>query len=148
MVLVAALGAPAAAAKRVPEKFAITAVADPKPVVIDDELTFTLQVEGVYEQFVEPTFAEFEVVERYSKPRNVLEDGQPHVVFDMQGVPLVDSRGLELLLQMHDAYKRLGGDLKLASVNPLCAEILKITGVGPHFEIYRDTGAAVGSFVR
>jgi anti-anti-sigma factor len=77
-----------------------------------------------------------------------VEDGQPHVVFDMQGVPLVDSRGLELLLEMHDQYKRLGGDLKLASVNSLCGEILKITGVGPHFEIYRDTGAAVGSFVR
>jgi anti-anti-sigma factor len=76
------------------------------------------------------------------------EEGQPHVVLDMQGVPLIDSRGLELLLEMFDEYKQMGGALKLASVNQLCAEILKITGVGPHFEIYRDTGVAVGSFVR
>jgi anti-anti-sigma factor len=77
-----------------------------------------------------------------------IEEGQPHVVLDMQGVPLVDSSGLELLLDIHDEYKRLGGALKLAGVNHLCGEILKITGIGPQFEIYRDTGAAVGSFVR
>lgn len=79
---------------------------------------------------------------------NYVEEGQPHVVLDLQGVPLMDSSGLELLLEMHDEYKRLGGALKLAGLNQLCGEILRITGVGPHFEIYRDTGAAVGSFVR
>jgi anti-anti-sigma factor len=76
------------------------------------------------------------------------ENGQPHVVLDLQGVPLIDSAGLELLLEMHEAYQRLGGALKLASANQLCGEILKVTGVGQHFEICRDTGAAVGSFVR
>jgi anti-anti-sigma factor len=76
------------------------------------------------------------------------EDGQPHVVFDLQGVPLIDSSGLELLLDVHEAYQQLGGALKLASANQLCAEILKVSGVGPHFEMYQDTGAAVGSFVR
>jgi anti-anti-sigma factor len=76
------------------------------------------------------------------------EDGQPHVVLDLQGVPLIDSSGLELLLDMHESYERLGGAIKLASANQLCGEILKVTGVGQQFEIYPDTGAAVGSFAR
>ena len=76
------------------------------------------------------------------------EEGQPHVVLDLQGVPLIDSRGLELLLDVHEEYKRLGGAFKLASASQLCSEILKVTGVGRHFEIFRDTGAAVGSFAR
>jgi anti-anti-sigma factor len=77
-----------------------------------------------------------------------IDEGQPHVVLDLQGVPLIDSCGLELLLEMHERYKRVGGALKLSNVSQLCGEILKITGVGQHFEIYPDTGAAVGSFVR
>jgi anti-anti-sigma factor len=77
-----------------------------------------------------------------------VQDGQPHVVLDLQGVPLIDSAGLELLLDVHEEYQRLGGAIKLASANQLCTEILKVTGVGQHFEIYPDTGAAVGSFVR
>lgn len=78
----------------------------------------------------------------------ITEDGQPHVVLDLQGVPLIDSAGLELLLDMHEEYQRLGGTLKLAGVNSLCGEILRVAGVGQLFEIYRDAGAAVGSFVK
>ena len=79
---------------------------------------------------------------------NFAEEGQPHVVLDLQGVPLIDSAGLELLLDMHEKYKQLGGAFKLASASQLCGEILKVTRVGRHFELYPDTGAAVGSFVR
>jgi len=76
------------------------------------------------------------------------DEGQPHVVIDLQGVPLIDSEGLELLLDMHELYQDLGGSLKLANANSLCSEILHISGVGQQFEMYADTGAAVGSFVR
>jgi anti-anti-sigma factor len=74
--------------------------------------------------------------------------GQPHVVFDMQSVPLVDSAGLELLLDTQERFRLRGGALKLAAVNPLCREILKVTGVGQRFEIFPDSGSAVGSFVQ
>ena len=77
-----------------------------------------------------------------------LEEGQPHVVLDLQGVPLIDSAGLELLLDIHEQYQQRGGALKLSSVNALCAEILKVSGVGRQLETYSDTGAAVGSFGR
>lgn len=73
--------------------------------------------------------------------------GQPHVVLDLQGVAVVDSAGLELLLDTQEAYQRSGGALKLANPGVLCREVLKATGVGAKFEIFPDTRSAVRSFV-
>ena len=74
--------------------------------------------------------------------------GQPFVVFDLEKVPLLDSAGLELLLDYRESFQQLGGALKLAAANPLCEDILSITGVGAGFEIFREPLAALGSFVR
>jgi anti-sigma B factor antagonist len=77
-----------------------------------------------------------------------LTQGQPHVVLDMQGVAVIDSAGLELLLDSLEKCQRIGGALKLANPGPLCREVLKATGVGSRFEIFADTRAAVRSFVQ
>jgi anti-anti-sigma factor len=77
-----------------------------------------------------------------------LEHGQPHIVLDFQGVALIDSAGLELLLDVQEKCQRMGGALKLASLNALCREVLKATGVGSRFEMFRDSGGAVRSFVQ
>jgi anti-anti-sigma factor len=74
--------------------------------------------------------------------------GQPFAVLDMERVPLVDSAGLELLLDYREKFQQLGGALKLSTPNPLCEDILSITGVGASFEIFRESLSAVGSFVR
>lgn len=76
-----------------------------------------------------------------------LERGQPHVVLDLQGVAVIDSAGLELLLDVQEKYQRMGGALKLANPGALCREVLKATGVGGRFEIFQDTRKAVRSFV-
>lgn len=77
----------------------------------------------------------------------VLKEGQPHVVLDMAGIPLCDSEGLELLWSTQENYESRGGQLKLAGLNPLCDEILKITAVAREFEIFPNVATAVGSFV-
>jgi anti-anti-sigma factor len=77
-----------------------------------------------------------------------LDRGQPLIVFDFQGVALIDSAGLELLLDFHERCQRMGGALKLAGLNVLCREVLKATGVGARFEIFRDSRGAVRSFVQ
>jgi len=74
--------------------------------------------------------------------------GQPRVVLDLEQVPLIDSAGLELLLDTQEAFQRQGGALKLAVNNALCKEILLVTGVGRQFEIHLDVNSAVGSFVQ
>lgn len=77
-----------------------------------------------------------------------LRRGQPRAVINLQQIPLIDSAGLELLLDSQDGFERRGGELKLAAANPLCQEILTVTEVGSRFEMFADTTAAVGSFVQ
>lgn len=77
-----------------------------------------------------------------------LGHGLPQIVLDLHSVALIDSAGLELLLNMQEKCQRMGGALKLANVGALCREVLKATGVGAKFEIFKDTGGAVRSFVQ
>ncbi|MHC4407242.1 MAG: STAS domain-containing protein [Planctomycetota bacterium] len=80
--------------------------------------------------------------------RECLQHGQLYVVVDLESVPLIDSAGLELLLDFKEEFQQLGGALKLAAPNPLCDEILSISGIGGSFEIFHEALSAVGSFVR
>jgi anti-sigma B factor antagonist len=77
-----------------------------------------------------------------------LESGQPRLVFDMQSVPLLNSEGLELLLDLRDRCLKRSGGLQLANPNPLCREILGATGVAAQIAIFDDLSAAVGSYSR
>ena len=89
--------------------------------------------------------------DRVAELAGVLDDclqrGQPRVVLDLQGVALMDSAGLELLVDTHDECQRLGGAIKLANAGALCSEVLKVTGVGDRFEVFGDTGSAIRSFL-
>jgi anti-anti-sigma factor len=75
-------------------------------------------------------------------------NGLPQIVLDLQSIAIVDSAGLELLLDFQEKCQRMGGALKLANVGALCREVLKATGVGARFEMFRDSGGAVRSFVQ
>ncbi len=77
-----------------------------------------------------------------------LTDGQPMVVLDMSDVPLLDSAALDALIEIHDWTLQKGGVVKLASLTPLCGEVLRVTGVDGHFQMFRDVKVAVGSFVQ
>jgi len=77
-----------------------------------------------------------------------LGEGQPMVVVDMSGVPLVDSAVLESLLDIQQTLRSKGGAVKLAGLSQLCQDILRATDVAKHFDTYRDVKEAVRSFVR
>jgi anti-anti-sigma factor len=64
------------------------------------------------------------------------------------GVQLIDSAGLELLLDVRDRCLRSGGALQLAAPNPLCRDILQATGLASQFAIFDTVTAAVGSFAQ
>lgn len=78
----------------------------------------------------------------------VLAHGFPMLVLDLAAVPLIDSRGLETLLDLQDAARARGGTIKLAGPTPLCSDILRATGVGDQFEIFSDAKLGVGSYAR
>lgn len=75
-----------------------------------------------------------------------MELGQPRIVFNLRSIPLIDSAGLELLLDAGERCLNRGGLMHLASPNGLCSDILRMTGVDAHFEIFDDVVPAVGSF--
>ncbi|QDU54775.1 STAS domain-containing protein [Aeoliella mucimassa] len=74
--------------------------------------------------------------------------GAPMVVLDLTNVQLVDSAGLESLLDCCDLINHVGGSIKLASPSPLVADVLRLTGVEKRFEIFDNAKAGVGSFAR
>jgi anti-sigma B factor antagonist len=78
----------------------------------------------------------------------VLARGVPRTVLDMQSVRLIDSAGLEMLLDTQDMYRDRGGALKLAAPNALCVEIFKVTDTAKEFELFESVNAAVSSFMR
>ena len=75
-------------------------------------------------------------------------EGQPRIVFNLTNVPLIDSCGLELLLDAGDRCHQRGGLLQLAVPSPLCRDILAATGVASQFEVFGDVLEAVGSFAQ
>ncbi len=75
-------------------------------------------------------------------------NGQPRIVFDLSRIPLLDSVGLESLLEARDRCQKLGGNMVLASPNPLVRDILRINGIDKEINVYDDKVKALGSFAR
>ncbi len=77
-----------------------------------------------------------------------LRTGQPRIVLNMERVPLLDGRGLELLCDFQQLCISRGGCIKLASPTSLCTDILDATGVSALFEVFDNVLTATGSFAR
>ena len=77
-----------------------------------------------------------------------LGKGLPRVVIDLKRIPLIDSAGINLLLDFKETCQQSGGDLKVAAPNRLCEDILFVTGLDQDIEVFQETLRAVGSFVR
>tara|TARA_R110002072_G_scaffold243821_2_gene403078 strand:- start:55465 stop:55800 length:336 start_codon:yes stop_codon:yes gene_type:complete len=93
----------------------------------------------------EPLNEEYaDALERILKP--CLSGGQPKMVFNLQEVPLIDSRGLEALLDAHEMALQRGGQFLLAAPNALCQDILIATGLDRKMQVFDDLISAVGSF--
>ncbi|MCG8507862.1 MAG: STAS domain-containing protein [Rhodospirillales bacterium] len=69
------------------------------------------------------------------------------MVLDMAAVPYVDSRGLEVLVELNEALAASGSVLKLCRVNATVREILDLTGLSSDFEQYDEVNAGVRSFL-
>ncbi len=72
--------------------------------------------------------------------------GQPRMVLNLEGIALLDSAGLELLLDIRERCNQRGGALQLAAPSALCRDIFKATELTSQFAIFDDLNSAVGSF--
>lgn len=75
-----------------------------------------------------------------------LAAGRVRLVLDLGAVPFIDSRGLELLLDVARRAVASGGRLRLANPNPLCSEILSATRVAQEIEVIFDLNQAGRGF--
>lgn len=69
------------------------------------------------------------------------------LVVDASAVPYVDSRGLEVLVEVADELARGGQALKLCGANEVLREVFELTDVASGFEQFTDLNAAVRSFL-
>ncbi len=69
------------------------------------------------------------------------------VVLDASGVPFVDSRGLEVFVEMSELLANSGQALKLCHANETLREVLYLADITALFEYYEDVSSAVRSFL-
>jgi anti-anti-sigma factor len=74
-------------------------------------------------------------------------DRKGDVVLNLERVALVDSEGLEALLEIHNDLERAGRALKLIGLNDVCKDILVVTRLLNVLHVYNDLHAAVQSKV-
>ena len=69
-----------------------------------------------------------------------------NVVVDLDSTESIDSAGLNVLLDVQDNLRELGGNLKIATTNHMNRKILEITRLDHNLEIYESVVEAVKSF--
>ena len=110
---------------------------------------FTVKSQGAVEVIAPNVPLNGEYVEELKETvQQCLGDGLPMLILNLRDVPLLDSAGLESLLDMRDLVEHRGGMMKLALPTPLTQDILRVSGVGRHFEVFPDEKSAVRSFVQ
>ena len=84
----------------------------------------------------------------FSRVRELLNETQPHIVFDFAQVRELNATGVQMLLLCLEGVMKRNGDLKLAAVPAGPAVMLELTGVDRLFEIFESAADAVESFHR
>ncbi len=69
------------------------------------------------------------------------------LVLDASGISYVDSRGLEVLVEVAEALAHSGQGLKICGANEMLREILDLTDLTTTFEQFTDVNTAVRSFL-
>jgi anti-sigma B factor antagonist len=89
------------------------------------------------------TYTAPELEEKFNE---ILEAGKSGIVFDMNDVDFISSRGIWVLLETQKALKRAKGKLVLVNIGEDMEHSLDLAGVKHFIEIYDDIITAVGSF--
>jgi anti-anti-sigma factor len=99
-------------------------------VILNLKGEFTEDVLGAVRQAVDHQLESDEVVD---------------VVFSLDGVPFIDSAGLEYLLDLQDRLAERFGQVKLVRPDENMMLILEFTRLRSMFEVYKETHEAVKS---
>lgn len=75
-----------------------------------------------------------------------VREGRIRLVADLSDVVYTSSAGLRSLLAAVKDSRRLGGDLRIAAVQPAVQRVLSLSGFTSIIKVFDDVGAAVSSF--
>ena len=70
--------------------------------------------------------------------RDLMGKGQANFILDCKAVPLMDSKSLEVLLQLHDVLRSRNSLLKLCGINETCRDILIATRLINVFSVHKE----------
>ena len=76
-----------------------------------------------------------------------LRASRGRAVLDVAGIPLIDSKGLEALVDVKQELASAGQTLKLCGANETLRQVLELTDLASLFEHFEDANAAVRSFL-
>ena len=76
----------------------------------------------------------------------LLKENQKKVVFDLAGVTVVDSTGVGIIVVCHAKLRKAGGELRLAGVNGMVADTLRLTSVDKLIKFYPSAEEAAAGF--
>src|SRR3990172_1146001 len=72
----------------------------------------------------------------------LVDAGLRKIIVDCGDVTWVSSYGLGVLVQLHKRMRARGGDVKLAAVRGVLAEVLQLTRLSHVFALYHDVNRA------
>ena len=77
---------------------------------------------------------------------SLLEQGQEHILLNLEGVASFDARGLGELVSTYIVVNRSGGQFKLFNLSPTLRELMLTTKLLAVFDVYENELQAIDSF--
>ena len=81
-----------------------------------------------------------------SAVNSLLEQGQHHILLNLEGVASIDARGLGELVSSYVVVTRSGGQFKLLNLTHTLRELMMTTKLQTVFDVYESESQAVDSF--
>ena len=74
-------------------------------------------------------------------------EGYVKIILDLNSVPFIDSKSLEILSEIQKESQKNGGGMKVANPSDICRDIFYATRLSSSLEIYSDVENAKRSFL-
>lgn len=81
-----------------------------------------------------------------SAVESLLEQGQHHILLNLEGVASLDARGLGELVSTYIVVTRSGGQFKLLNLSQMLRELMMTTKLLTLFDVYETESQAIDSF--
>ncbi|MBL7181178.1 MAG: STAS domain-containing protein [Desulfobacterales bacterium] len=78
--------------------------------------------------------------------QGLINKNQTRIILDFKTAAFMDSKALELMLQLHNTLKHRGGALKITGLNAVCRDILLATRLVNVLHVYEDIAEALRSY--